>query len=80
MRLIAILGNVGLLGITAYQLNLHGFPQGLDFWFMIFLIVAPATSLFVLFRTGDSKNWLSLFLKRKALEEQKKIEDLRGQK
>jgi hypothetical protein len=77
MRTIAIFANFGLLGITCYELLAHGLPVRADEWWLFsFLIVAPVFSLIALFSSKDGKGWLALFLKRKALEEQKKIDGL----
>ena len=78
MRTIAIFANFGLLGITGYELLAHGLPARADEWWLLtFLIVAPVFSLIALFSSKESKGWLALFLKRKALEEQKKIDGIK---
>ena len=79
MRNIAIIANVILLGVSIW-LSIDEMSGGLDaeelFFISIFLIT-PVLSLIVLVstnRTADS--WISLWFKRKALEEKKKIEEL----
>jgi hypothetical protein len=78
MRVLAIIANFGLLGFTAYEFLSHGLPTtGSDWGIFAFLVIAPIFSLVALFTTQESKSWLALFLKRKALEEQKKIDELK---
>jgi hypothetical protein len=51
-------------------------PDGKEWFFALLLVVAPILSLIALFTAKESKSWLALFLKRKTLEEQKKIDEL----
>jgi hypothetical protein len=77
MRTIAILVNLGFIGVVSYELVKNGLPKGGELLIVLFVVVAPILNLIVLLSSRDGKGWLTLFLKRKALEEQRKIEDLK---
>jgi hypothetical protein len=78
MRVLAIIANLGLLGLTAYEFLSHGLPTtGSDWTIFAFLVIAPILSLVALLKSQQSTSWLALFLKRKSLEEQKKIDELK---
>lgn len=80
MRIFPIISNFILLGFAINEFMEHDFPStdSDNFWFAIFIVFTPLMNLFVFFSTGISKkNWLSLYLKRKALEEQKKIDQMK---
>jgi hypothetical protein len=79
MRYIAIIANVILLGVSIF-LSIDEMSGGLDaeelFFISIFLI-APVLSIIVLVSTNPATDsWISLWFRRKALEEKKKIEEL----
>jgi len=78
MRILAILFNLLLIGVVIFLLAKNGIPKGNDWLTFIPVIFAPIFSLIVFFRKDD--NWLSLYLKRKALEEKQKIDQLTGNK
>lgn len=81
MRTVAILANVGLIGFVCYALATYGLPKREDeWWLFLFLVGAPIFNLIALFRPRDGTGWLTLFLKRKALEEQRKIEAIKRAK
>ena len=80
MRYLAIFFNLFLLGMVIFFYATEGVPSGGDdlFWFIL-MTLAPVFSLIVIFGSkGD--NWLSLYFKRKALEEKRKIDQLSGDK
>ena len=80
VRLVAILCNVALLGAVAYLLFDKGVPSRTDEILILLLVIAaPVTGLAALL-TGSTENLLGLYLERKALEERKKIEELRVRK
>jgi len=78
MRILAILSNLFLLGFIIFLLATEE-PTG-DEWLLVILItLVPIFSLIaIVFAKGD--NWLSLYFKRKALEEKQKIDRLSGNK
>ena len=76
MRTIAVLLNIALLTGIGYLLFVNGLPKAQDFWPLALLTLAPAASLIAL-RLGPAQDWLSLLLQRKALEERRKIEELK---
>lgn len=78
MKTLAALLNIAVLGLAIYLTMKHGLPNSNEDWWMFWLMIAaPIASLIALFTGGSSKGWLSLYLQRKALEEQQKIEALR---
>ena len=50
--------------------------------FLMFMLFITTTlwNIAAVSMTGDTKSWLGLFLKRKALEEQKKIDSILSEK
>ena len=76
MRKIAIAGNFILLGMVLYALAVQGLSKGSDRWLVIVLVIVPLLSLVALFRANESQGWFSLLMKRKALEEKRKIDEL----
>jgi hypothetical protein len=79
MRAIAIGLNFLVLGAVLYLFlsSDPGYPKGKDLALMVLFLVAPIASLVALDFSGRD-GWLTLFLKRKALEEKKRIERLNG--
>jgi len=76
MKTIAILLNVALLASMTYVLaTSNGSPTGKELVTVVLIFAAPLFSLLALLRVGD-ESWLGLFLKRKALEERKRISQL----
>lgn len=79
MRIITILANILLLLVVLSLSVANGFPSGIEFLFAVSALFAPAISLLYTIAFTDAQTnggWLKLFLKRKALEERKKIESL----
>jgi hypothetical protein len=74
MKIAAVLFNIILLGLTIFILIDEGIDTDTIFYYLIF-IITPLLSLYTILSTKN-ESWLSLFLKRKALEEKKKIEKL----
>jgi len=57
-------------------------PRGPDRWdlTLAFVVLALAFNLwFLAFRTNKGRDWLSLWMTRKRLEEEKRIKELEGQ-
>lgn len=77
MRTIAVIANFGLIGAVCYLFAEHGPPTGRALFIALFIIVAPILNVIALFSARDGKGWLALYLKRKTLEEQRKIADLK---
>ena len=75
MRTIAVFLNLALLATVAYMLFEAGAPKDKYVLFIAIMILAPATSLLAL-RLGPAQDWISLVLKRKALVERKRIDEL----
>lgn len=76
MRNVALILNALLLAGVAYILFKQGFPKDEYIWLFAIMIAAPTLSIFLL-RTDEGNDWLSLLLRRKALEERLKIEQLK---
>lgn len=75
MKWIAIGFNLLLIATMIYMFITQGAPHKDDAFVVAVCFAAPITSLFAL-RSVGSENWISLFFKRKALEEKSKIEKL----
>ena len=74
--MMAIILNFILLGVVAFIIFEEGLPNDEGWLYVIPMILAPLFSLIALFGAkGD--NWFALYLKRKALEERKRIEELK---
>lgn len=69
---IAIFGLLVWLGIEENPLN-EGALSALFYFVVLILIIG---NLYMILFMREADDWLSLFLKRKALEEKKKIADL----
>lgn len=78
MRILAILFNLLLIGVVIFLFVKEGVPKGNELLLVIPMIFAPIFSLIAIFGANDS--WLSLYFKRKALEEKRKIDQLTGNK
>ena len=78
MKIIAAVLNIALLGFLAPLILENGFPgfEDSEFYLTWIAFLAPIFNLLYLFSSGKENNWLSLYLKRKALEEQKKIDQM----
>ena len=80
MRYIAILVNVVLLCAVSYLLFENDFPtRTKDVLALLLIVAASVTALAALFM-GSGESLLALYLERKALEERKRIEELRAKK
>jgi hypothetical protein len=75
MRAIAIALNILLIGTVIFLVSTKGVPRGVDLALAALFIAAPIASFLAIYFNGDD-SWLSLFLKRKAMEEKAKIERL----
>ena len=78
MRVLAITFNVILLGFLTSLIVKNGFPDSDDseFLFACTAILTPVFNLVYQFSDKKGDGWLSLYLRRKALEEQKKIDQM----
>lgn len=78
MKTLAVILNIALLGVIFYVFIEYGLPGINDdfFWFVFFGALAPLFSLIALYFSPKSDNWISLYFKRKALEERRKIDQL----
>jgi hypothetical protein len=75
MRLIATILDIALIGAVIYLLSDMKSPDGRDLIFAVLFLAAPLASLLAL-RVPHGEDWMSLYIRRKALEEKKKIEHL----
>jgi Gpi18-like mannosyltransferase len=78
MKFISIILNILCLITISYLLIKNGFPAShREIFLVIIFIITPIINLlYITIWSGNT--WLSLYLKRKMLEEQKKIEELMG--
>ena len=76
MRTSAIFANLLLLGLAIYRLTRNvDFRDG-EGAMMVAIFAAILSSLIALLTHPEGHGWLSLMLRRKALEEQRRIEEL----
>jgi hypothetical protein len=76
MRKVAIGLNAILFSFVIYWLATDGIPSDAKgVLIFILLLLTPIVSVPALL-SGTSESWLSLYLRRKSLEEKKKIENL----
>ncbi|OFV81642.1 MAG: hypothetical protein A2Y78_12480 [Acidobacteria bacterium RBG_13_68_16] len=77
MKIAAAICNIVWFLFTCLVLVTDGPPQG-AFYIVVTLLVllTPLLTLVVIFRSGAGDGWLGLYMKRKAVEEQRKIDDL----
>ena len=82
MRIAAFVMNVALLLLVAYLLIEKGPPTDSDIFIFVLLASTPLVNIVALLihsgTTKDSDNLLILYIRRKALEEKKKIAALQG--
>jgi len=79
MRIIALIGNILVIGFVIYELFVEGMPHGNDIWIVVLVILLPILNIYAI-RSNVGEDWISLWFRRKALEEKKKIERLNSQK
>lgn len=70
LKLIAILSNLAFLGFIIYSII-----GDVNEPILYLLLLIPIINLFALF-FRDKDNWITLYFKRKALEEKTKISEL----
>ncbi len=75
MRYVAIFFNVVLIGTVVYLVGVQSSVSGKDLALAALFLTAPISSLIAFYMQG-AESWLSLYFKRKTLEEKKKIQDL----
>lgn len=75
MRKLAIVLNLCLFLFIGYMLVKHGLPKGDDILFAFLFTIVPALSILALWNV-EGHDWLSLYFRRKTLEEQRKIDEL----
>ena len=79
MKALAILFNIASLGTLAWLMFSKGMPRNDEWGIIIAFAGANITSLIVILTAHDS-SFLGLWLQRKKLEEQQKINKLNSQK
>jgi uncharacterized membrane protein len=80
MKIIAVVLNLILILVIVIALINHGkVPDGKEILLAILFLIAPTCSLIALLGSKDN-TWLSLYLRRKALEEEQKIQELNKHK
>lgn len=76
MRLIAIILNFVLIGTVIYLVSSNGDDQSLDEIAMAVLFISAPISSLTAFYFNNSEGWMSLYFRRKAMEEKAKIKHL----
>ena len=79
MRILAVLANVAWLVFIVVTM-LKDRPSGSDVWGLLAAISTLLLNIVLLTLRSTTPNWLSLFLQRRALEEQQKISALKENK
>lgn len=82
VRLLAVLANLGLLAFGVFlALTSSSFRDWTDFLAAALILGTPVVNLgwMLLSARGNEPGWFGLWLKRKALEEQKKIRELESE-
>jgi len=79
MRLIAIILNVALIGTVVYLVSEDTHLKGKEIAMAALFLSAPIANLAV-FYFSNSESWISLYFKRKAMEEKAKINRLNDKK
>lgn len=82
MRLFAILLNFLLLGVVGYMFIKYGPPKGDsgEVFFIILIVMVPIWNLVAHFGVKAPSNLLTLYIRRKTLEEKMKLEKLKESK
>jgi len=76
MKIVAAFCNIVSFGFTCLVLVTDGLPKEAGYILISLLhLLTPLLTLVVLFRSGASDGWSGLRMKRKALEEQRTIEN-----
>lgn len=78
LRIVAVLLNIGWLVFFCYLFVNEGPNRSDDWWVVIIVMATLGINLLALARPWplESDSWLGLWLKRKRLEERKRIKDL----
>jgi len=79
MRIIALIGNALVLLGIAYLVTTEGMPNADEAWIVLAIVLLPLLNIYVI-RSSTGNDWISLWFRRKALEEKKKIEKLSDNK
>jgi hypothetical protein len=80
IKAIATLLNTAILIAFFYASLSKGFPfpsDWVDVLMMSLVLIVPTINIFAIWGEAKDDSWFQLFLKRKALEEKKKIEKLK---
>jgi hypothetical protein len=77
MKIVAVICNVVLFVFTCFVLVTDGISKEAAYIvFTLLLLLVPILSFVVIFRSGVSYGWLGRHIEGKALEEQRKVDDL----
>jgi len=79
MKIITVLLNIISLCFIGYMLNKNGMPNNDEIFLVLILVSANVTALITILKFKDN-TLLGLYIQRKMLEEQKKIEILNTNK
>ena len=75
MRIIAIILNFVLIGVLIFLVIAEPHMNIEEIIMTVLFLIVPISNL-AAFYLDDTENWISLFLKRKAMEEKAKISKL----
>ena len=78
MKILAVIGNIFLL-LSIFGIASEEGVTGSEWWGVSLIAAIPVLNLYLI-RSVSGRDWISLWLQRKALEEKKKIEKLSDNK
>jgi len=79
MRLVAIILNIALIGTVIFLISQDSRMSGKEIAMAALFLSAPIASL-IAFYFNKGESWVSLYFKRKAMEEKAKIDKLNDKK
>jgi hypothetical protein len=79
MRIIALIGNALVILGMAYLVKTEGISNAGEAWIVLAIVLLPLLNIYVILNSTGN-DLISLWFRRKALEEKKKIEKLSDNK
>lgn len=76
LRTIVVLANIAILSWLVWLAATEGVPEGEELLLFLGILIFMILNIFFVATGRNEDSWITLFLKRKALEEKKKIADL----
>jgi hypothetical protein len=77
LKIIAVIANVAWLVLVYILLGQNGIPRSAwDAFVVSLMTITPTINLVAFYFSTKNESWIGLYLKRKALEERKRIDNL----